>query len=241
MGVNDTDTVAQASAGADYNVLDNDSDTENDALSVTLVSVSPLRRAGTVSTDGNVVHFTPAPSFHGSAVITYTLSDGDLTDQATLTITVTTETVPAVVTAATVRFGTGRVDQTAPLLVSWSAADALSGVASYEVQVSIAGGAFKPVYTGAATSIQKFYPFKKSLVWRVRATDGVGNTSGWVQSAARTISRTRTATRRLRTAAPGMASATPGPRAPATTGPPPSTARPASRSRAARSCTSRPR
>ncbi len=196
VGVDDTATVAQASAGADYSVLDNDTDTENDVLSVTLVSVSPLG-AGTVTTDGTVVHFTPAPSFHGTAVITYTLSDGDLTDTATLTITVTAETVPPVVTAASVRFGSGRVDQSAPLVISWSAVDALSGVVHYDVQVSVGGAAFRPVYSGTGTSVQKFYPFKKSLVFRVRATDGAGNTSGWAQSAKRKIKTFQNSNRKI--------------------------------------------
>ena len=49
---------------------------------------------------------------------------------------------PPVASAPTVHFGSGRVDETAPLLISWFATDIGTGVASYEVQVSIAGGAF---------------------------------------------------------------------------------------------------
>ena len=61
------------------------------------------------------------------------------------------------------------------------------GVASYDVQVSIAGGAFKPVYSGPKTSVTAFYPFRKNLVWRVRATDKNDNVSGWVNSAKRSL------------------------------------------------------
>ena len=92
-----------------------------------------------------------------------------------------------VVAKPTVAFGKGRVNETAPLLISWSAFDAGVGVKSYQVQVSVAGGPWKSVYTGPKTSVTKFYPFRKSLVWRVRATDNEGNTSGWVSSAKRKI------------------------------------------------------
>ncbi len=77
----------------------------------------------------------------------------------------------------------------------------MSGVAGYEVQVSIGGGAFQPVYEGTATSVKVFVPFKKTLVFRVRATDGVGNESAWATAASRASSRCRTAARRSTTAA----------------------------------------
>ena len=43
------------------------------------------------------------------------------------------------------------------------------------------------VYKGAATSIVKLYPFKQTLVWRVRAKDVSGNQSAWLNSNARKI------------------------------------------------------
>ena len=48
-------------------------------------------------------------------MITYIISDGTDTDSATLTITVGGDVTGPVVTAATVAFGSGRVDETAPL------------------------------------------------------------------------------------------------------------------------------
>ena len=143
--------------------------------------------AGTASKHGNKVQFTPAQNFQGQAHITYTLTDGEDTAQATLTVTVGPDVDAPVVAKPTVVFGSGRVDETAPLRISWSAVDAGVGVASYDVQVSVAGGAFKPVYSGPKTSVTALYPFRKSLVWRVRATDHEGNVSGWVNSAKRSI------------------------------------------------------
>ena len=185
VGVPDAGMVDQASGPADYDVLDNDTDVENDPLS--LVDVSVAGAQGTASVDGDEVAFTPNPSFHGQAVITYTLSDGDLEAQGTLTVTVGPDVDAPVVATPTVAFGRGRVDKTAPIRIRWSAFDAGVGVASYEVQVSVNGGIFKPVYSGPAKTVTKFYRFKKNLVWRVRATDSEGNTSGWKLSAKRRI------------------------------------------------------
>ena len=186
VGVADSGMVEQASGPADYDVLDNDTDVEDDELS--LVDVSVAGAQGTASvTAGDEVRFTPNPSFNGQAVITYTLTDGDLEAEGTLTVTVGPDVDAPVVATPTVAFGRGRVNSTAPIKITWSAFDAGVGVASYDVQVSVAGGVFKPVYSGPQTSVTKFYRFKKNLVWRVRATDGEGNTSGWKSSAKRKI------------------------------------------------------
>ena len=136
-------------------------------------------------------------------MITYTVSDGNAIDTATLTITVGGDVTGPIVAAPTVAFGTGRVDETAPIKISWSATDVPSGVAWYEVQQSVAGGSFKALYAGTGTSITKLYGFKQVLVFRVRAKDTLGNWSGWVNSSARRTSPSRTATRTSPTAAPG--------------------------------------
>ncbi len=185
VGVADSGMVDQASGPADYDVLANDTDVDGDTLS--LVSASVAGAQGTASVVGDEVRFTPDPAFAGQAVITYTLTDGDLDAQGTLTVTVGPDVDAPLAMAPTVAFGAGRVNQTAPLRIAWSAFDAGVGVDTYEVQVSVAGGAFKPVYTGSATAVTKFYKFKQSLVWRVRATDHEGNVSAWVKSATRKI------------------------------------------------------
>ena len=180
---NDAATIAQASGPADHDVLANDTDTEGDALSITgTLVVSPVN-AGVAAEHNGMLQFTPASNFHGTVVITYTADDGNGgTDHATLTITVTPESTPPVAVAPGVAFSQGRVDQSVPLRVTWSASDNLSGIVSYQLQVSVGGGPFTNVYTGTATSHTKFYPLRKTLVWRVRATDGAGNVSAWASS-----------------------------------------------------------
>ncbi|KAB0317053.1 tandem-95 repeat protein [Vibrio diabolicus] len=67
-------------------VLPNDTDVDGDTLSIQSASVPETQ--GTVEIiDGKLV-FTPAENFHGDAEITYTVTDGSLTDQATVNVTV---------------------------------------------------------------------------------------------------------------------------------------------------------
>ena len=185
MAVDDTGSVANNPGPTDFDVLVNDTDVEGDTLS--LVSASVSASAGSASVVGGKVRFTPLAAFSGPAVITYVVSDGALTDSGTLTVTVGPDTVDPVATAPTVHFGTGRVDESAPLLISWSSSDIGSGVVSHELQVSIAGGSFTTIYTGAGTSYTKLFPFNKTLVWRVRATDAASNVSAWAKSASRKV------------------------------------------------------
>ncbi|TMX48329.1 tandem-95 repeat protein, partial [Vibrio alginolyticus] len=67
-------------------VLPNDTDIDGDTLSIQSASV-PEAQGKVEIVDGKLV-FTPAENFHGDAEITYTVSDGALTDQATVNVTV---------------------------------------------------------------------------------------------------------------------------------------------------------
>ncbi|ELA7675287.1 tandem-95 repeat protein, partial [Vibrio parahaemolyticus] len=67
-------------------VLPNDTDIDGDKLSIQSASV-PETQGKVEIVDGKLV-FTPAESFHGDAEITYTITDGALTDQATVNVTV---------------------------------------------------------------------------------------------------------------------------------------------------------
>jgi hypothetical protein len=188
VAVDDTATIDENSAAADHDVLDNDTDVDEDTLTLKSVDVDPAE--GTATIVGNQVHFTPAADFSGTATVTYVVTDGELDDTGELVITVNAvgpgDTTPPTATAPVVAFSSGRVAQAAPLTISWSATDT-SGISEYEVQVSINGNAFQPVYKGTATFVNAKFPFKRSLVFRVRATDGEGNTSDWVTAASRKV------------------------------------------------------
>ncbi|HCG6560691.1 TPA: tandem-95 repeat protein, partial [Vibrio parahaemolyticus] len=90
--VNDTpvakDDIAttQEDTAVTIDVLPNDTDVDGDKLSIESASVP--KEQGTVEVvDGKLV-FTPAENFNGDAEITYTVTDGAMTDQATVKVTV---------------------------------------------------------------------------------------------------------------------------------------------------------
>ncbi|EMD1175596.1 tandem-95 repeat protein, partial [Vibrio harveyi] len=85
VAVNDTVTTDEDTA-VTIDVLANDSDPENDTLTITAASV-PTEQGTVAIVDGKLV-FTPAENFNGDATISYTTSDGQLTDDATVAVTV---------------------------------------------------------------------------------------------------------------------------------------------------------
>ena len=85
--VDDTLAVAEDSGAATVAVLTNDSDSDNDPLTITAVS-DPTN--GTVVVQPGFVLYTPDPDFNGLDSFTYTISDGQGgTDTATVNVTVT--------------------------------------------------------------------------------------------------------------------------------------------------------
>ncbi|MBS3923080.1 MAG: tandem-95 repeat protein [Nitrosarchaeum sp.] len=82
---NNTETT-QENTSVIISVLNNDSDVDGDSLTVSSVTQGAN---GTVTTNGTITTYTPQPNFHGIDSFTYTVSDGLLTDTATVTVTVT--------------------------------------------------------------------------------------------------------------------------------------------------------
>ena len=88
VAVSDT-AIVDEDTSLTVDVISNDTDVEGDTL--TLITATP-DGSGTVSVnaDGVSVDYTPAANFNGPETITYTVSDGELSDTTgTLTITVT--------------------------------------------------------------------------------------------------------------------------------------------------------
>ncbi|MGZ2336832.1 tandem-95 repeat protein, partial [Vibrio alginolyticus] len=83
---NDDTAVTDEDTPVTIDVLPNDTDIDGDTLSIQSASVPETQ--GTVEiVDGKLV-FTPAENFNGDAEITYTITDGSLTDQAKVAVTV---------------------------------------------------------------------------------------------------------------------------------------------------------
>ena len=66
-------------------VLDNDTDEENDALSISAVG-TPAHGSAVIS--GNSIRYTPNANYNGSDSFSYTVSDGDKTDTGIITVSV---------------------------------------------------------------------------------------------------------------------------------------------------------
>jgi hypothetical protein len=71
-------------SGDTIDVLANDSDPDGDALFVSAVGAAS---AGTATTDGSLVSYDPPDDANGTATFLYTASDGELTDDAQVTVT----------------------------------------------------------------------------------------------------------------------------------------------------------
>ncbi|EOG7719162.1 tandem-95 repeat protein [Vibrio parahaemolyticus] len=82
----DDTATTQEDTAVTIDVLPNDTDVDGDKLSIQSASV-PSDQGTAEIVDGKLV-FTPAKNFHGDAEITYTVSDGALTGQATVKVTV---------------------------------------------------------------------------------------------------------------------------------------------------------
>jgi hypothetical protein len=187
VAVADTALLSQNAPPTVINVASNDTDADGDALTVTAASVAPA--AGTVTVSGaSSVRFTPADLFEGDATVAYTISDGHgATADGTLVVSVVKDEMAPAVAVPSIGLGSGRVNERGPLAIRWAATDAGVGVATYEVQARVDGGDWATVYTGPATSLAKSYPFGASVAVQVRATDRLGNASGWVASATRSV------------------------------------------------------
>ncbi|HAV1369273.1 TPA: tandem-95 repeat protein, partial [Vibrio parahaemolyticus] len=76
----------QEDTAVTIDVLSNDTDVDGDKLSIQSATV-PEAQGKVEIVDGKLV-FTPAENFNGQAEITYTVTDGQLTDEAKVTVTV---------------------------------------------------------------------------------------------------------------------------------------------------------
>ena len=88
VAVANTLTVDEDSSISNTDVIANDTDVEDDTLTLTAVSTDGTGTVA-VNADGLSVDYTPAANFNGTETITYTVSDGQIQVQGTFTITVT--------------------------------------------------------------------------------------------------------------------------------------------------------
>ena len=81
---NDDTATTDEDTAVTIDALSNDLDTDS---SLTITAVGPAG-SGVPLTDGSVITYTPALNFNGTDIFTYTVSDGGMSDTATITVTV---------------------------------------------------------------------------------------------------------------------------------------------------------
>ena len=170
VAVNDTLSVAQNAAATTVPVLANDSDANNDPLTVTSITAASN---GTATLTAGVVKYAPKAGFFGTDSFTYTISDAHTgTATATVNVTVTKPNTPPVYTAAATNTTQGIPAAGRP--VPLAATDADGDTLSY----SISGGSLPAgitlnangTFSGAATG---FGPSTVTIV----VSDGKGGTA----------------------------------------------------------------
>ena len=97
--VDDNAATAENTA-VDINVVANDTDPEEDILSVTSVATPTHGTAGIVPGSTTTVTYSPNAGFNGADSFDYTISDGTDTDTGTVTVTVGPPAQPSGLTAA---------------------------------------------------------------------------------------------------------------------------------------------
>ena len=125
----------------DIDVLANDSDDDGDTLTIDGVTGAANGTVGTNTTGG--LRYTPDPNFNGTDSFTYTITDGQDTDDATVTITVNPVNDAPILAA----IGDQAIEQEATLTFTATATDVDDGdVLTFSLDAGApAGAAIDPV------------------------------------------------------------------------------------------------
>ncbi|MCB8945746.1 MAG: tandem-95 repeat protein, partial [Ardenticatenaceae bacterium] len=91
IAASDVYTVTEDSLNNVLPVMDNDTDPDTNSLSLT--AVTPPAH-GTAAISGTIILYTPAPNYYGPDSFGYVVSDGQLTDTAVVSLTVTSINKP---------------------------------------------------------------------------------------------------------------------------------------------------
>ena len=183
--VNDVSfSVPEGAAATPLDVLENDDDPDGDSFAIVAKSNGAH---GTVAITGGGTGLTydPVSLYYGLDTFTYRIRDaGGLEKSAKVVVTVTRDITAPIVVAPAQQFLGQTVGTTLRTRIAWSATDAGSGINRYTVQVSANGGTFATIalVTPTRTFVDRSVTDGVSYRFRVRATDGEGNTSAWKYS-----------------------------------------------------------
>ncbi len=176
-------TVPESAGPTTLAVKTNDTDADGDTMTIT-GKTNGAHGTVTITGGGTGLSYDPNQLYIGTDVFTYTISDGrGGSDTATVLLTVVKDTTKPTVTAPVEAFYAQTVGSTTTRAhISWSGADAGTGIATYQLQASVNGGAYATVALASptSTSINRTLTTGRTYRFRVRATDKQGNVSSYV-------------------------------------------------------------
>jgi hypothetical protein len=182
--VNDSLHVPQGAGPRSLTVLANDQDLDGNNLTIK-TKTNGTHGTVVITGGGTGLTYNPVNSYHGIDTFKYTISDGLVSDTATVLVTVDRDRTAPVVVAPKERLPGHTVGRlTTKVRLGWSAKDPGSGVKRYKLQVSVDGGGWKTIALPKATTkaIDRTLKTGHTYRFRVRATDGMGNVSAYVKS-----------------------------------------------------------
>ncbi len=131
-------------------VLSNDTDEDNDSLSVPEVT-QPSNGSATVNQD-NTVTYTPAQGFAGTDTLIYTVSDGrGGTDMGTVTVTVNDDAVPPTITPSLDPLPNAAGWNNSDVTVMFDCTDQESGIETCPDPITVTAEAANQEVSGIAT------------------------------------------------------------------------------------------
>ncbi len=172
---NDSATIT---TGSDYRIIDvlgNDTDADDDTLTIVSATV-PAHGRVQITNGGTVLRYRPAAGFVGTDTFSYTITDGVLTGSAVVTVHVVKDVVKPVVSAPVQTIGSQIVGATTVKVhLSWGGTDTGSGISKFELWESTDGHAFTKVKSTTAQSANVVLTRNHTYRFRVRAIDKAGN------------------------------------------------------------------
>ena len=184
VAVDDAKTVQQNAGPTLLTVLANDTALPDTGETLSIVAVTQGANGLVAITGGGTgVMYDPAGSFTGADTFTYTISDGALEATASVHVNVAPDITPPV-TSIRVVGAAAATSSSIRVTVRWSAFELQSGVARYQLQQRIDGGAWTtiPLSPVNATSIERVLAGGHDYAFRVRAFDGIGNQGAYATS-----------------------------------------------------------
>jgi hypothetical protein len=175
--------VYQGPGATKLDLLANDTDLDGDALAI-VSATEPEHGTVVVVDDGAFVSYDPDDGYIGQDWFEYTIEDarGGTSGPMFVVIDVRADSVTPKMGALS-RSLPGQTigSSTVVATLNWTASDVGSGVAGYQLQVSINGAGYKavPLANPAATSLRTTMAVGASYAYRTRARDEAGNIGGY--------------------------------------------------------------